>query len=100
MLKIVYFLALKCSNRAHNELYKHTEALFFIRGGGLAYKSPFEARRQLQHPHRQEAWDARRRGGHSSPLLLGQALAGAAGAGGGAGGTGAALLNPSPSRLC
>ena len=74
MLKIVYFLALKCSNRAHNELYKHTEALFFIRGGGLAYKSLFVAQRQLRHPHRPEAWDARRRGGHHSPLLLAQEL--------------------------
>ena len=52
MLKIVYFLALKCSNRAHNELDKHMEALFFIRGSGLAYKSLFVARRQLRHLHR------------------------------------------------
>ena len=67
------FLALKCSNHAHSDLDKHTEALYFIRCG-LAYKSPFAARRQLRHPHRPEAWDARRRGGHHSPLLLGQKL--------------------------
>ena len=29
-------------------------------------------RRQLRHPHRQEAWEARRRGSYHSSLLLGQ----------------------------
>ena len=72
------FRALECSNRAHSDLDKLMEALFFIRAGGLALKSSLAARRarrhQLRHPHRPEVWDARRLGGHSSPLLLLQDL--------------------------
>ena len=30
------FRAIECSNRAHSDLDKLMEALFFIRGGGLA----------------------------------------------------------------
>ena len=57
------------------------EALFFIRGGGLAWQPPGAARRprwaqdrrrQLRHPHLPEAWEARQRGGHHSSRLLAQ----------------------------
>ena len=87
------FLALKCSIHAHSDLDKHMEALFFIHGGGLAYKSPFAAPRQLRHPHWQEAWECSSAGRAPFSPVAG---AGAAGACGGAGGAGAALLNSSP----
>ena len=76
-----FFRALECSNRAHSDLDKLMEALFFIRGGGVAWQPPGAARRpcraqdsrrQLRHPHRPEAWEARQRGGHHSPRLLAQ----------------------------
>ena len=88
------FPALECSNRANSDLDKLMEALFFIRGGGLASKSPFAARRarrrQLRHPHLPEAWDARRY------LFSPAAGAEAVGDGGGTGGAGVALLNSFP----
>ena len=55
------FRAIECSNRAHSDLDKLMEALFFISGGGPAYewqgaaRRPRRAqdrRRQLRHPHR------------------------------------------------
>ena len=75
------FRALECSNRAHSDLDKLMEPLFFIRGGGLAWQPPGAARRpcraqdrrlRLLHPHLPEAWEARQRGGHQSPRLLAQ----------------------------
>ena len=92
------FRALECSNRAHSDLDKLMEALFIIRGGGLACS------RRARHG----ALTGRRIAGASFGTLTGRrrgrlvapfspaAGAGAAGAGGGAGGAGAALLSSSP----
>ena len=75
------FLALECSNRSHSDLDKLMEALFFICSGCLAWQPPGAARRprwaqdrrrQLRHPHLQEAWEARQRGGHHSSWQLAQ----------------------------
>ena len=64
------FLTLECSNRAHSDLDKLSwKLLFSSAAGGLDLKHQGAARRprraqdrrrQLRHPHRQEAWEARR----------------------------------------
>ena len=62
------FRALECSNLEHSDLDKLMEALFFIRGGSLAQKSPFAARR----PCRAAAQDRRRFAGASFGTLTGR----------------------------
>ena len=80
------FRAIECSNRAHSDLDKLMEALFFIRCGGLAQKSlgaalrPRRAqgclRRQVPalapSPQAGGGVGACRRGRHHSPRLLAQ----------------------------
>ena len=73
MLKIVYSGLLN-AQIARTAIWTSSWKRYFSSAPGAAWR-PRRAqdhRRQLLHPHRREVWEARRRGGHHSPLLLAQ----------------------------
>ena len=109
MLKIAYFLALECSNRAHSDLDKLMKALFFIRGRwpsleaagrGMAVMAPSPgAGSPAPASAPSPAGGVESSSAGRAPFSP-AAGAGAAGACRGAGGASAALLNSSPLLRC